>query len=293
MWRRWSCAAYLMMMMMRAHHEGGSKGTIQQGVRRRRGGAESTCTRSVVHRSSSRVVSPAAFADKLGKAASPWSSIVLKKGAQPRLPLLFQNNGSSTPPSAVMCSFRRFAIRLVGGTPEVTDGAAGSAIKGIGVIGVMPRNLPVSPAKSPASAVPSGFSASAAVLPAAEETAAGDRTRPSPIALTVFTISRDRRLSRWDLAEENDSLALTSCVDGREGRRRDEKGERRRWRLRWRAGCVTDVADVSGLDVVVLPGDAIQEKYCGASTSDKAVGSPAALVAVSGQGLQLVLFGAC
>ncbi len=201
----------------------------------------------------------------------------------------FQNSGSSTP--ALCVPHRRLAIRLVGGTPEVTTGAAGSAIKGIGVV---PRKLPISPARSPASAASSEFSTSASVPPAAEEkAAAGDRTWPSPIALTVFTISRDRRLSRWDLVEENDSLA--SCVDGmREGRRRDEKEEeRKRWRLRWRAGCVTDVADVSGLDVVALPGDAIQEEPCGASTSNKAGGSPAALVAVSGQGLQLVLFGGC
>ena len=181
-------------------------------------------------------------------------------------------------------TYRRF--RLVGGTPEVTTGAAGSAIKGIGVV---PRNFPVSPT-------------------ADENADSVDKTRPVPIALTVFTVARDRRLSRWDLVEKEDD-SLTSCP---EGKPRHVRGNRRRWWLRWRAGCITDVADVSGLDVVLLPGDARQPALCGMtgfcrhgveatkeeeararSGSSKTTFPSASLVAVSGQGLQLVLFGGC
>jgi len=212
-----------------------------------------------VNLSNGRTDSPVAFATNVSKLQTHGSlHFSEKKSGSPSFPLPFQNYGSSAP---LLCvPYSCFAVRLVGGTPEVTHGAAGSAIKGVGVL---PRNLPA----------PAGSS----VLPVAGNAA-------SPIALIVFTISRDRRLSRWDLAEENQQL------DGRDGRQRAEKGERKRWRLRWRAGCITDVADVSGLDVVVLPGDTIQEDSCSRSTRND---SPSVLVAVSGQGLQLVLFGAC
>lgn len=221
----------------------------------------------------------------------------------------------------------------------MTIGAAGSAIKGISVV-------PVNPPES----VGSINSAEIHISPGVENhPAAEDRmVRPS-IALSVFTIARDQRLSRWDLVEDNTSVTCTSVretdgpyssesrtrADGADssstpglenggdsgGRRcdvgdtacqheqtatsrhgsdelgqrarQDKVEERRRWRLRWRAGCVTDVADVSGLDVYPLPvGNTAQ----GASTNEGAVNearvSPAALVAVSGQGLQLVLFDA-
>lgn len=271
---------------------------------------------------------------------------------------------------SVLLTTRRFAVTLVGGRPELTNGAAGSAIKGISVV---PASSPISVGYLP--------SAETHMSPGVEKhPAAGDRTRRSSIALSVFTISRDQRLSRWDLVDENKSL-LTSIsdtctavrgADGRHssgkfsrtradgadrsssrglengadrGRRcsdvvgaacghvqtalphRDSHGlrqktrpasneEHRRWRLRWRAGCITDVADVSGLDVYPLPGGdpkqhsvseadalcaqgastregAINEEDCGRNATNEADVSPAALVAVSGQGLQLVLFGVC
>lgn len=223
----------------------------------------------------------------------------------------------------------------------MTNGAAGSAIKGISVV---PVNVP---------------SASTQASRAVENhLEAGGKTRRPSIALSVFTISRDQRLSRWDLVEANRPDTCTpvggssradgaesssspdldlhdegdharGCSDGgdtacnheqtamsrqhrggsRQRTRQAKKEERRRWRLRWRAGCVTDVADVSGLDVYPLPGDprtaafcatgartkegAICEEHCGRNVTGETRVSPAALVAVSGQGLQLVVFGSC
>lgn len=243
----------------------------------------------------------------------------------------------------------------------MTQGAAGSAIKGIRVVPVSP---PVSAESSP--------SAKTRVSSGVEEhPATGDGTSRLSIALSVFTISRDQRLSRWDLVEQITSdncatigdtagphppesrtrgsgadISSSPCL-GREGdrgrqrvddvggaacdhsrtplshqgndgmrqrARRDKNEEGRRWRLRWRAGCVTDVADVSDLDVYPLPGDpkqqtvyegaafrakgarpkevAASEECHGRHATDEAHACPAALVAVSGQGLQLVLFGA-
>lgn len=257
--------------------------------------------------------------------------------------------------TAILLNARRFAVKLVRDKPEVTNGAAGSAIKGLSVV---PVCSPVSGGPFPP--------AETHVSPGVEKhPAAGDRTRRPSIALSVFTISRDQRLSRWDLAEENtlDTCIAIRGVDGRHssgsrsladspgssssqdlcsggdrGRRcsdviggtgrdrvrtalwhpdsdglrqrtrQDENEEPMRWRLRWRAGCVTDVADVSGLDVYLLPGDPKhytpnggEAAVCGQSASteggrnatDEVYVFPGALVAVSGQGLQLVLFGAC
>lgn len=238
----------------------------------------------------------------------------------------------------------------------MTNGAAGSAIKGISMV---PKNGP-----SASSQAYRGVDSHLEV---------GERTRRSPIALSVFTISRDQRLSRWHLTEEDKqdnctpvggtegphsldsrvhadgsesssspglgldesdharrcsggggiacdrNLTATShqgSSDGlRQRARQDKKEERRHWRLRWRAGCVTDVADISGLGVYALPGDpnqhaagetaafcalgsstidgATSEENCGRNAAGEAHVYPAALVAVSGQGLQLVLFGAC
>lgn len=255
---------------------------------------------------------------------------------------LFTN---SAVPVSAMSTARRFAVRLVGGRPEMTHGAAGSAIKGISVV----------PVNTPASAE-STASAKTRVSPGVEKhPAAGRRTHRPSIAASVFTISRDQRLTRWDLVEENKSDTCTpftgadgphspdsrirgdgterssSSVVGslgdqcrqcshaggtasdaglshvgsdglRQGTRQGENEERLRWRLRWRAGCVTDVADVSGLDVYPLPGNVAQsasvnedttsEEHGGRTATEAAHASPAALVAVSGQGLQLVVFGA-
>lgn len=238
----------------------------------------------------------------------------------------------------------------------MTNGAAGSAIKGISLV---PTNSPVSAGSTPFTETP--------VYPGVENhLAAGDRgrTRRPSIALSVFTISRDQRLSRWDLVGETESLVTSvsdtcavvqgadrrvlpqsrDCADGakassspgledgvdrgrpcsaaagpahhdvqtalshqdssgdglRQRTRTNEREERRRWRLRWRAGCVTDVADVSGLDVYPLPGDPKQhhgnkeadnEEHCDRKAMNEAYVSPATLVAVSGQGLQLFHFG--
>ena len=285
-------------------------------------------------------------------------------------------------------------MRVIGGGPERTDAAAGSAIKGISVLPTvlkrksLPETIPTKPETGSA---------------AGSITAGSDRP---PMMLTLFTVSRDQRLSRWDIVEDA-SLTLaspnfkgaagqyrtpdggaggvrvcsaqvergarrsntSSCgrdvggsahavpVDlhtassplGGAGGRQDgqvEKGQRRRrWRLVWRAGCVTDVCDVSGLDAVILPsgshpafvgnysssssnfhnshgprgGDhrqrlgrstTLEERGTatvsgqGADGGEGEIGdaggnpraavlSPAAIVAVSGQGLQLVVFGAC
>lgn len=290
-------------------------------------------------------------------------------------------------------------MRLVGGGPERTDAAAGSAIKGVSVLPTVLKrtSLPETTSTKP-------YTSSAA----GSMTAVGS-DRP-PMVLTLFTVSRDQRLSRWDIVEDS-SLTLvspnfkgvmgqgrtsadicggggrvcstqvergaqqnknaSSCGSGVGGSRCDgpvdlqtassplggmgvrqggqaEKGRRRRrrrWRLAWRAGCVTDVCDVSGLDAVILPSDSHSDitsnisssrdcrnshnpphdghrQHCGRSTtleeqgtstiSDQsadggegeigeagggsrraALVSPAAIVAVSGQGLQLVVFGAC
>lgn len=286
---------------------------------------------------------------------------------------------------------RRFAARLVGGEPEVTNGAAGSAIKGIHVMSTNAAKSPIA-AKSPA---PWVYKESPAVeqLPAASPQTGFEPHVTSKMLdvpgfaagarLSVFTISRDQRLSRWDLVEEDKSLSTsisetpgavtgannrqyfdcrttlgddaessTSAGVGGEGNRatpndivtsasdemraellqRGEHGlrkrtrqgrkeEQRRWRLRWRAGCVTDVCDINGLDAVPLVDDSQLREHVGDETDhlprsppattlgesegttakmheqspvkEEACTSPAALVAVSGQGLQLVLFGAC
>lgn len=250
-------------------------------------------------------------------------------------------------------------MRLIGGGPERTDAAAGSAIKGISVLptvlkrGSLPETIPTKPNMSSA---------------ADSMTAGSDRP---PMVLTMFTVSRDQRLSRWDIVEDA-SLTLvspnskgtrqartpdggagdvmvcsaqvergaqrsntSSCgrgvggsardvpvdlhtassslgwVEGRQGGQADKEQRRRRWRLVWRAGCVTDVCDVSGLDAVILPSDSHPAIDGNNSSSDRgadggegevgemgvsrqaAVVSPAAIVAVSGQGLQLVVFGSC
>lgn len=285
----------------------------------------------------------------------------------------------------------------------MTNRAAGSAIKGINVVSAAPVKSPVPPvsgkstaafAASPVSPVveqhpaplQTGFEPHVtAKMPGVAGFAAGARLHRSPIALSVFTISRDQRLSRWDLMEEDNSLltsvsetpiivtgtndrqysdsrtrgddadsssslglggegnrgtrnadaAVAACDElravlsqqGGDGlrqrtRQEEKKEEQRRWRLRWRAGCVTDVCDISGLDVVPLIDDSPQEEAMGDQSSDhlscspsdtaleegegttvklneqgageeEASASPAALVAVSGQGLQLVIFGAC
>lgn len=285
-------------------------------------------------------------------------------------------------------------MRVVGGGPERTDAAAGSAIKGISVL---PTVLKRKSLLETISTNPKTGSAAGSI------TAGSDRP---PMLLTLFTVSRDQRLSRWDIVEDA-SLTLVSpnfkgaagqyrtpdggaggvrvcsaqvergahrsntpsCGKDVGGSARDvpidlhtgssplrgagvrqggqvEKGQlrrRRRWRLDWRAGCVTDVCDVSGLDAVILPSDSHPaivgnnsssdskchsfQDPCGrehrqqfgrftkkeerGTGSDKdvddgegrmgeaggnhraAVLSPAAIVAVSGQGLQLVLFGPC
>lgn len=74
---------------------------------------------------------------------------------------------------------------------------------------------------------------------------------------------------------------------------------------------MTDVCDVSGLDAVILPSDSHPAIDGNNSSSDQgadggegeveemggsrqaAVVSPPAIVAVSGQGLQLLVFGSC
>lgn len=214
------------------------------------------------------------------------------------------------------------AMSLVaGGEPLRMEGAAGSAIKGV------------------------------AVLPAAR--------RGCGAAISVFTVARDQRLSRWDLVEEcvqpqqeqqqrrrggcktpgvmgggqevsicmsletpveggscssggeeNDSstdgfsVGSATARSGETDRAKEE--DRRRWRFSWRAGCITDVCDVSGLDVVALPplgspspmavrgrkGSRKEEARGGQDDCpEELTASSAALVAVSGQGLQLVRFG--
>lgn len=224
------------------------------------------------------------------------------------------------------------AVSLVaGGEPLRMEGAAGSAIKGV------------------------------ALLPATR--------RGSGAAMSVFTVARDQRLSRWDLVEEclqpqpqqqqqqrggdgrnpgimrggrqacvrmgleasvgleggscsseggeNDSSAndlsvgaeatATAAMTARSGETGcSEKEDRRRWRFVWRAGCITDVCDVSGLDFVALPplrcpsptvsrereGSRKEEARGGQDDCpEELIASSAALVAVSGQGLQLVRFG--
>lgn len=331
---------------------------------------------------------------------------------------------------------RQLNARLVGGGPERTDGATGSAIKGISV-------LPTArPTVLERASLPETTSTDPDTTSAALGSMTADIGRP-PVLLTLFTVSRDQRLSRWDIVEDP-SLASVSpnaerarpgripaddgssvrktgqsqttpaadgagsvgvfsaqveqrarrsntpcgididgyahdasaditpderdveghghgdaCVDGcatssalegtgvlRQGRQVEKWRRRRRWRLVWRAGCVTDVCDVSGLDAVALPSDSqvsennnsdsSRSNHChhihnphradrsqqfGRSTSFKDLGtatvckqgadggdeeirstgssgraalvSPAAIVAVSGQGLQLVHFGAC
>ncbi|CAM9184864.1 unnamed protein product [Scytosiphon promiscuus] len=74
------------------------------------------------------------------------------------------------------------ACRLAGGGAEVMEGAAGSAIKGISLI-------------------PSVF-----------RSAARRGSSASPAA-SVFTVSRDQRLSRWDLVEEKLSPMAASASD--------------------------------------------------------------------------------
>lgn len=121
---------------------------------------------------------------------------------------------------------------------------------------------------------------------------------------TMFTVSRDQRLSRWEVFEthhghEKYVRSARGSTSGRRGARgdsnhreseadsakvamgankeslvrgaetedvRDETAEsvggrhgenrnrrERRWHLKWRAGCVTDVCDVSSLAMVELP----------------------------------------
>lgn len=204
------------------------------------------------------------------------------------------------------------------------------------------------------------------------------------LVATIFTLSRDQRLSRWELSEHpqpsgDEQLAVGSgdfypCrgnfektfLKSRGGRgkleqRVSEMGtsrvevevnvqkclgqgqerfvgantissaahhgdgwsnkilqRRHRWQLLWKAGCVTDVCDVSSMDVIILP---VHEQH-GWTDSDQAgtatgisptaqhsivenlrtpdhggqavanrdVYLQSALVAVAGQGLQLVLF---
>ena len=341
------------------------------------------------------------------------------------------------PSPALTLRARRFNAGLVGGGPERTDGAAGSAIKGVSV-------LPTArPTVLERASLPETTSTDPDTTSAALGSMTADIDRP-PVLLTLFTVSRDQRLSRWDIVEDSSSLASVSpnaerarpgripaddgssvrktgqsqttpaadgagsvgvcsaqveqrarrsntpCginidgyahdasaditpggryveghghgdarVDGcatssalegtgvlRQGRQVEKWRRRRRWRLVWRAGCVTDVCDVSGLDAVALPldsqvsennnSDSSRSNHChhirnpyradrsqqfGRSTSFKdlrtatvceqgadggdeeiratgssgraALVSPAAIVAVSGQGLQLVHFGAC
>lgn len=278
----------------------------------------------------------------------------------------------TTTPYLICLPDRRFAARLVGGKPEVKNGAAGSAIKGIHVLSAVPVKSPVfdqHPAP-PQTGFEPHETAKRPSIP-------GCRLHHPPVALSVFTISRDQRLSRWDLKEEEKALTASSSETpgvgigandrqpsvgrtlgddadnssseglggGGEGNpatgnayvpasdvpavliqqgehglrqrvRQDQEEEQKRWQLRWRAGCVTDVCDISGLDAVSLV-DSHQQETIGEESSDnlpcspsattleegegatvklheeEASASPAALVAVSGQGLQLVLFGAC
>lgn len=331
------------------------------------------------------------------------------------------------------------------------NGSAGSAIKGIGVL-----SSPLPSEEQPASGISSNESAGIEVMTSKDrssERAVHGGHRRSPIKLAVFTVSRDQRLSRWDLlgcrsgssvilpqvsqtssrktakCSVNDddgggcgsgsadgvkvcyapnrsnrgahhkgncaSVTDESCVcvhyddsgddsysgddadglstvepqaavlsssgiyagEGGGGQCQKKMGPTcsSKWRLLWRAGCVTDVCDVSGLDVIALPPESgsrqpptrlsstTTDEHCACCNSLKkpqdstegvaaesytmegvdgkhgntfqaaesntmreeggiftgirsksrtAVSPAAALVAVSGQGLQLVLFGA-
>lgn len=110
--------------------------------------------------------------------------------------------------------------------------------------------------------------------------------------------------------EENDRLTDGFSIGSATARSgetdRVEVEDRRRWRFDWRAGCITDVCDVSGLDAVALPPlgspspmvfrerEGSQKEAARGGQDDcpeEMTASSAALVAVSGQGLQLVRFG--
>lgn len=216
---------------------------------------------------------------------------------------------------------------LVGGSPDLFDSAAYSAIKGIALIPSL--RVTTSPGE--------GAGDTADATPACYR-------RCFPPSLTVFSVSRDQRLSRWELVAAPspepppqgetehgcDKQAGSTLLGGRAGRGpRAPEGRRmhgRRWALRWRAGCVTDVCDVSDMDVMTLhpegvfgsgarsrpprragasPRAAGEDEYEYEETAPVQAGgkrversdrgeacvvSPAALIAVSGQGLQLVAF---
>lgn len=271
------------------------------------------------------------------------------------------------------------------------DGVAGSAIKGIGL-------LPLAPPITGSGAKSLWFTQQYPTTSTSASSGAAER-RVGTTALALFTVSRDQRLSRWDLVKDrrrNAAHSTSSAAYGKhpvyndphseqplghasiKGSGADEGGATatnltpgmsaqgarqsrqngcegtsgmplsRRWTLTWRAGCVTDVCDVSGIDVIAISShprhpivsadDRQSSSPCSTDTSlplslddhrplipsfsakDEGINldsqenestssekgpttgdvascdrtatvSPAALVAVSGQGLQLVLFG--
>ncbi|CAM9363463.1 unnamed protein product, partial [Laminaria digitata] len=93
---------------------------------------------------------------------------------------------------------RRLSVRLVGGGPERTDAAAGSAIKGVSVLPTVLKRT----------SLPETTSTKPNTSSAAGSTTAVGSDRP-PMVLTLFTVSRDQRLSRWDIVEDS-SLTLVS-----------------------------------------------------------------------------------
>ncbi|CAM9466923.1 unnamed protein product, partial [Ectocarpus sp. 13 AM-2016] len=132
---------------------------------------------------------------------------------------------------------RRSAVSLVADSPQVFEGAAGSAIKGMQLLPVDPPPPPNPPASLPGPSTESpitvqspnpsagirdddaavapppssrlaNFSSSSSTTPAVERgVGAGAR---SPCSLSLFTVARDQRLSRWDLVKDGSSRSSSS-----------------------------------------------------------------------------------
>ncbi|CAM9218982.1 unnamed protein product, partial [Ectocarpus sp. 6 AP-2014] len=140
---------------------------------------------------------------------------------------------------------RRSAVRLVAGSPQVIEGAAGSAIKGMQLLPAEPPPPPKNPlAKLPgpstespitmqsptpsagihdddAAVAPSpssrsvNFSSSSSTTPTVDP-GVGAGAVP-PCSLSLFTVARDQRLSRWDLVKDGSSSSSSSSSFGSVG----------------------------------------------------------------------------
>lgn len=235
------------------------------------------------------------------------------------------------PDSPPLCGVRLVTARLVGASPDIFPEAAGSAIKGIALVPPQQTTQPTATTSSAMTAAASrdGSGAMPRSTSARENSDRIDHHTPK-LVTTMFTVSRDQRLSRWEVFENHHGHDKYVCstrdsTSGRRGARGDSDhreseadservaidankeihvrgaepedvgnetaesvgGSRgksrnrreRRWQLEWRAGCVTDVCDVSSLSVVELPAHDVQavplaESGDGACTSQTSMGYP-------------------